>query len=208
MQGCCDHAHIEGASAGQRRVLQAVFAINAAMFLGEFGAGLLIGSSALLGDSLDMLGDALVYGVSLYALGMGERWRIGAAALKGAAMAIFGLVVLVHAGLELTLGTVPHSGAMAGVAALALAANTVCFGLLYRYRGGDLNMRSSWLCSRNDLIANVAVLFAAGLVWLTRSPWPDGLVGVAIATLFLWSAWGVLRDAAAALRAADPRVKV
>lgn len=200
MQGCCDHSDLDRSDARQRRVLQAVLAINAAMFLGEFGAGLAIGSSALLGDSLDMLGDALVYGVSLYALGMGERWSAGSAALKGGAMALFGFFVLIHAAFELMRGTVPHGGAMAGVAALALAANAICFALLYRHRAGDLNMRSSWLCSRNDLIANLGVLLAAALVQVTGTLWPDILVGLAIAGLFLWSAFGVLRQSAAALQ--------
>lgn len=200
MQGCCDHAHVEAASAGQRRVLQAVFAINAAMFVGEFSAGLAIGSTALLGDSLDMLGDALIYGFSLYALGRGAGWRNGAALLKGLVMAGFGLFVLAHALIQLRAEAVPMSGAMALVAVLALAANATCFALLYRHRAADLNMRSTWLCSRNDLIANAGVLLAAGAVYLTQSGWPDILVGVAIAALFLSTAVGVLRDSAAALQ--------
>jgi Co/Zn/Cd efflux system component len=199
MQGCCDHAHVE-AAAGQRRVLQAVFAINAAMFVGEFGAGLAIGSTALLGDSLDMLGDALIYGFSLYALGRGGGWRNGAALLKGLVMAGFGFFVLAHALLQLRAEAVPMSAAMAVVAVLALAANATCFALLYRHRAADLNMRSTWLCSRNDLIANAGVLLAAGAVYLTRSGWPDIIVGVAIAALFLSTAVGVLRDSAAALQ--------
>ena len=203
MRDCCDHQHADSLAARQAGVLRSVFAINAGMFVAEFGAGLLIGSTALLGDSLDMLGDALVYGFSLYALGRSRRWRNGAALLKGLVMAGFGLVVLTHALLQLAHGTAPMSGPMAAVAALALAANAICFALLYRYRAADLNMRSTWLCSRNDLIANAGVLIAAAAVHATGSGWPDILVGVAIAVLFLASSAGVLRASAAALRAPE-----
>jgi cation diffusion facilitator family transporter len=199
MRDCCDHHQAEAMAVRQGRVLLAVFAINAGMFLAEFGAGLLIGSTALLGDSLDMLGDALVYGFSLYALGRSVRWRNGAALLKGLVMAGFGLVVLTHALLQLTEGVAPMSGPMAAVATLALAANALCFALLYRYRAADLNMRSTWLCSRNDLIANCGVLAAAAAVYVTGSGWPDILVGVAIAALFLSTSAGVLSASAGAL---------
>ena len=199
MRDCCDPHRAEELAARQRRVLLAVLAINAAMFLGEFGAGVWIGSTALLGDSLDMLGDALIYGFSLYALGRGARWRDGAALLKGAVMALFGIFVLMHAMLQARGGAVPLSGAMAAVAVLALAANALCFALLYRYRAADLNMRSTWLCSRNDLIANCGVLAAAGAVHATGSAWPDIVVGLAIAALFVSSSVSVVRASAAAL---------
>ena len=179
--------------------LRAVFGINAGMFLAEFAAGLLIGSTALLGDSLDMLGDALVYGFSLYALGRSLRWRNGAALLKGVVMAGFGLTVLAHALLQLAHGAAPPSGPMAAVAAVAMGANAICFALLYGHRAADLNMRSTWLCSRNDLIANAGVLLAAAGVNATGSSWPDILVGIAIAGLFLATAAGVLKASAEAL---------
>jgi cation diffusion facilitator family transporter len=200
MRDCCDHQHADSLAARQAGVLRSVFTINAGMFAAEFGAGLLIGSTALLGDSLDMLGDALVYGLSLYALARSQRWRNGAALVKGVVMAGFGLAVLTHALLQLAQGGAPMSGPMAAVAALALGANAICFALLYRYRAADLNMRSAWLCSRNDLIANAGVLIAAAVVHATGSGWPDILVGVAIAVLFLASSAGVLRAAAGALR--------
>jgi Co/Zn/Cd efflux system component len=186
-------------AARQAGVLRVVFGINAGMFLAEFAAGLMIGSTALLGDSLDMLGDALVYGFSLYVLGRSLAWRNGAALLKGLVMAGFGMIVLAHALLQLEHGTAPSSGPMAAVAALALGANAICFALLYRYRAADLNMRSTWLCTRNDLIANAGVLVAAAAVHATGSGWPDILVGLAIAALFLASAAGVLKASAAAL---------
>jgi cation diffusion facilitator family transporter len=205
MSDCCDHRHVEAVAARRGGALRAVFAINAGMFLAEFGAGLLIGSTALLGDSLDMLADALVYGFSLYALGRSASWRNGAALLKGLLMAGFGLFVLTHALLQLAHEAVPMSGPMAAVAVLALGANAICFFLLYRFRADDLNMRSTWLCSRNDLIANAAVLTAAAGVHVTGSGWPDSLVGLGIAALFLISSAGVLKASSRALRRAESR---
>jgi cation diffusion facilitator family transporter len=205
MRGCCDHHEAEGMAARRAGALRVVFGINAGMFLAEFTAGLLIGSTALLGDSLDMLGDALVYGFSLYALGRSLRWRNGAALLKGLGMAGFGLAVLAHALFQLAHGAAPAGGPMAAVAALAMAANAICFALLYRHRAADLNMRSTWLCSRNDLIANAGVLLAAAGVHATGSSWPDILVGIAIAGLFLATAAGVLKASADALMRPEVR---
>ena len=184
----------------QRHVLQLVLAINAAMFCVEFGAGLLARSTALLGDSLDMLGDTLVYAFSLYVLSKSNRWQAGSALLKGLVMLAFGIGVLVDAALKLQAGVIPVVGAMVGIGVLALAANTVCFALLWRHRTSDINLRSTWLCSRNDLVSNSAVILAGFFVARLQSVWPDVLVGVAIAGLFLWTALGVLRDAASELR--------
>ncbi|MGD8430840.1 MAG: cation transporter, partial [Ectothiorhodospiraceae bacterium] len=177
------------------RMLWIVFAINAGMFLVEFGAGWVASSTALLGDSLDMLGDALVYAVSLLAVSRGPGWKAGSATFKGLIMAGFGLLVLAEAVGKLIYGGAPLAGYMAGVGALALAANTFCLVLLTRFRDDDVNMRSAWICSRNDLIANTGVLVAAGFVVATGSLLPDVIVGVAIALLFLHSSVGVLRDA-------------
>lgn len=176
-----------------------VLAVNATMFAIEFGAGLLVGSTALLADSLDMLGDALVYGFSLFVLSRSAGWRAGAAFSKGLVMAVFGIAVLVEAGLRLRAGVPPSASAMAGVGALALAANTYCFALLWRHRADDINLRSTWLCSRNDLIANTAVLAAAGLVVWSGSLWPDLVIGAGIAILFLRTAFSVLRESIAEL---------
>ena len=188
----------------QRHVLQLVLAINATMFFVEFGAGLFARSTALLGDSLDMLGDTLVYGFSLYVLSKDSRWRAGSALIKGLLMLAFGLGVLVDAALKFQGGSIPVVPAMVGIGALALAANTVCFALLWRHRASDINFRSTWLCSRNDLVANSAVIMAAVLVARFQSVWPDVLVGVGIAGLFLWTAFGVLHDAVSELRRARP----
>jgi len=184
----------------QKGVLQLVLAINAIMFVAECGAGIFAHSTALLADSLDMLGDAFVYGLSLYALHRGARWRAGAALTKGVIMAAFGIGVVLEAGLKLATGVVPQGSLMGLFGTLALVANVGCLVLLMRHRSDDLNMRSTWLCSRNDVIANGGVLLAAAGVAVTGMAWPDILIGLLIAGLFLSSAWGVIRAALIELR--------
>ena len=186
----------------QRRVLQIVLWINAAMFLAEFGAGVLAHSTALIADSVDMLGDAIVYGFSLYAIDRGLVWQSRAAFLKGSIMAAFGLGILVQVALKLTRGLAPGVETMGIVGLVALVANLVCLRLLWRHRGDDINMRSAWICSRNDVIGNASVLVAAAAVWLTGSPWPDIIVGLLVAAVFGRSAIGVLADASRAWRLA------
>jgi Co/Zn/Cd efflux system component len=193
MKDCCETPL--AVAEQQRRVLQIVLAVNAGMFLVEFGAGLLAGSTALLADAVDMLGDAIVYGFSLYVVGRGTVWQARGARLKGAIMAAFGVGVLVHVVLKLVRGVVPSAELMTGVGLLALAANASVLALLWRRRADDINMRSVWLCSRNDVVANAGVLVAAGGVALTGSAWPDIVIGLTIAGLFAWSAIGVLRSA-------------
>lgn len=178
-------------------MLWAVLVINAAMFGVEFGAGWLATSTSLMADSLDMLGDALVYGLSLFVVAKSTRWKATSAGAKGVFMLSFGLLVLGQAAVRAIVGDVPEVGIMAAVGLLALAANIVSLVLLTRHRDDDVNMRSSWICSRNDLIANVGVLIAAALVALTGTLWPDIAVGVVIAGLFVHSSIGVLRDARA-----------
>jgi cation diffusion facilitator family transporter len=179
----------------QRRVLQIVLWINVAMFLVEFVAGLMARSTALLADSVDMLGDALVYGLSLYVVGRGAVWQARSALLKGSIMAAFGLAVLVEAGLKITQGLLPKADLIGGVGILALAANTLVLLFLWRRRDDDINMRSVWLCSRNDVMANVGVLLAAAGVAVTDAAWPDILIGLLIAGLFATSAVDVIRSA-------------
>jgi cation diffusion facilitator family transporter len=174
--------------------LATVLAVNVSMFCVEFGAGLLSGSTALLADSLDMLGDSLVYGFSLFVLQRSLAWRARAALAKGLIMAAFGVGVLVEAFFRLSAGVPPLVPAMAAVGTLALAANASCFCLLWRHRADDINLRSTWLCSRNDLIANGAVLVAAVLVAWSGSLWPDLIVGVGIAAVFIRTASSVLRE--------------
>lgn len=179
----------------QAGTLRLVLFLNAAMFVVEFAAGLLSGSVALLADSLDMLGDALVYGFSLYVVNRNSIWKARAAFAKAGVMGLFGAVVLGQLILKIIHPQAPVFEAMGVVGALALAANGVCFGVLWQHRAEDINMRSVWLCSRNDLIANVSVLLAALAVWALRSPWPDILVGALICVVFLRSALTVAREA-------------
>ncbi|WP_110643457.1 cation diffusion facilitator family transporter [Salinicola sp. CPA57] len=206
MDSCCENkagelAQLRGA---QAKVLYWVLGINGSMFVIEFVAGWLIGSTALLADSLDMFGDATVYVLTLYALNRSDRTRAGAALVKSLFMFVFGLAVIAEAIHKSVVGSVPEAGAMGIMGMLALAANTVCFIMLLRYRSADLNMRSTWLCSRNDLIANTSVVLAAIAVGVTGTVWPDVVVGLAIAALFLHSAWQVSTEAWVAWRNTDP----
>jgi len=183
-----------------RTVLIAVLVINAVLFVVEAAAGLLANSTALLADSLDMLGDSLVYGFSLYVLWRSAAWKAKAALLKGAIMAVFGAGVLLELVYKMISGIVPGAATMGIIGALVLLGNGICFLLLFRHRSDDLNMRSTWLCSRNDIIANLSVLIAAIGVKVFDASWPDILVGAAIAALFLRSAFIVLRESFLELR--------
>lgn len=174
-------------------MLWTVLAINLVLFVGEFGAGWWGDSSALQADSLDSLGDTLVYAMSLWAVGRSLRQRSHVVLLKGGIQALFGIGVLLEVMRRAWLGAEPLAPVMAWAAGLALVGNLVCFRLLTRFRSDDMNMRSVWLCSRNDLINNSGVLVAAALVALTGSHWPDLLVGAGVAVLFLWTATSVLR---------------
>jgi cation diffusion facilitator family transporter len=202
MDYCCEDQSCEltGMRERHRRVLWVVLVINAAMFLVEGGAGVMAHSTSLLADALDMLGDALVYGFSLFVLARSARWQAGAALAKGGFMLAFGLGVLGEAASKAFHPAMPGVETMGVVGVLALSANVVCFVLLYRSRDDTVNMRSTWLCSRNDLLANVGVLIAAVGSYALTSRWPDILVGVVIASLFLSSALHVLRQARQALR--------
>jgi Co/Zn/Cd efflux system component len=198
VKDCC--AIADEVPARQRRVLQVVLAINAAMFVVELVAGLLAHSTALLADSVDMLGDAIVYGFSLYVIGRGSVWQARGALLKGGIMAAFGVGVLAEVAHKLAHGVVPAAPVMSGVGVLALTANAAALAFLWRHRGDDVNLRSAWLCSRNDVVANAGVLVAAAGVALTGSAWPDIVVGGLIALLFTASAVDVLRAANRQLR--------
>jgi Co/Zn/Cd efflux system component len=187
----------------QRRVLQVVLWINLGMFLTEFIAGVLANSTALVADSVDMLGDAIVYGFSLYVVARGAAWQARAALLKGVIMAAFGVGVLVQVLVKLLAGLAPSAEVMSGIGVLALAANGLCLALLWRRRTDDINMRSAWVCSLNDVVGNSAVLVASAAVALTGSGWPDIIVGLLIAAMFGASAISVIRAARGGLRAAD-----
>jgi Co/Zn/Cd efflux system component len=178
-----------------RRMLIVVLAINLGMFIAEFVAGVVAHSTSLMADSVDMLGDALVYILSLYALERGPRWRAGAALVKGILIAAFAVGVGLEVVLKLRHGVTPQATLMSIFGAIALTANLSCLALLYRHRRRDLNMASTFECSRNDVIANVGVLVAALGVRFFDAGWPDVLVGSVIAILFGRSAVVVMRAA-------------
>lgn len=195
---CHDHDH-SAATASQspayRRALWVALAVNAAMFVVEVAGGLAASSVSLLADAVDFFGDAANYGVSLWVLGMALSWRARAALLKGWSMAAFGVFVLAKAAWSATTGQVPDAATMGVIGTLALAANVGVALLLYRWREGDANMRSVWLCTRNDAFGNLAVLAAALGVFGTGTAWPDLAVAAVMGGLALSSAWVVVRQA-------------
>lgn len=185
----------------QRRVLVVVLLINALMFVAEFGAGIIAGSTALMADASDMLGDALVYAVSLYALSRSHRWKAGAAAFKGGFILLLALGIVVNVVVKVSSGVPPSSTLMLVFGGAALVANLTCLALLWRFRAQDVNMASTFECSRNDVISNMGVLLAAAAVAAFTSPWPDILIGAAMAVIIFRSSVRVLTDAIPQLRA-------
>lgn len=207
MGSCCEDksCELEDLRQNQAYILKWVLAINLSMFFIEYGAGILAHSTALLADSLDMLGDAFVYGFSLYVINRSQKWLAVSALLKGLIMLAFGLFVLAEAGYKIVNPVLPSAELIGSIGVLALAANLLCLRLLWRHKSDDINMRSVWLCSRNDVIANSGVIVAAATVWLLQSRWPDIIVGLAIAALFLRSAWSVLAESITHIRQAKRR---
>jgi Co/Zn/Cd efflux system component len=201
---CCDHGHEHASAAAAspvyRRILWVALVVNLTMFVVEIGAGLAAQSASLLADSLDFLGDAGNYGISLFVLGMALHWRARASLVKAASMAAFGIWVAFTTINHAMAGTVPEAPVMGVVGALALAANFGVALLLYRWRDGDSNMRSVWICTRNDAIGNLAVLAAALGVFGSGSGWPDYLVAAIMSGLALVGAFQVTRAAVAELR--------
>jgi len=186
-----------------RRVLWIALVLNAVMFVVELGASWRSGSVSLLADSIDFLGDAGNYGISLAVLAMALATRARAALFKAACMGGFGVFVLARAAWSLRAGVPPEPATMGAVGLLALAVNAGVALMLYRFRTGDSNMRSVWICSRNDALGNLAVMLAALGVLGTGSSWPDLLVAAAMAGLALSGSWSVLRHARSELRSAD-----
>jgi Co/Zn/Cd efflux system component len=183
-----------------RRVLWIALAINLAMFLGEIVAGIASGSRALQADALDFLGDSANYAISLGVAGMALDWRSRAALLKGGTILAFGLYVLVTTVLAALGRGVPQAETMGIVGVIALIANGSVALMLYRYRSGDANMRSVWICSRNDAIGNLAVLLAAAGVVGTGTAWPDLAVALIMAALGIWGGLQIISQARAELR--------
>ncbi len=199
---CCDHGHSSDTHRGNtayRRVLWVVLCINATMFLIEIGAGVAAGSASLQADALDFFGDAANYAISLFVVGMALRYRAMAALAKGTSMGLFGLWIIETAAWHALHGTLPNAVTMGAVGFVALGANAVSFGLLWAYRGGDANMRSAWLCTRNDVLGNLAVLLAAAGVFGTGTGWPDIIVAAIMASLALQGASLVIRQSLAEL---------
>ena len=204
---CCNRHHASDPHRGNPtygRVLWAALAINAIMFVVEIGAGLASGSASLQADALDFLGDAGNYAISLFVVGMALRYRAMAAFAKGSTMGLFaiwvGATLLWHA----IHGTLPNAFTMGAVGVAALAANAASFALLWAYRGGDANMRSAWICTRNDVLGNLAVLLAAAGVFGTGTGWPDVIVAAIMAGLALQGAALVIRQSLTELRQPRP----
>ena len=199
MSAHCHHHHDPepqtAASPRYRRILWWALIVNAGMFAVEIGAGVQSGSVSLLADAIDFLGDAANYAVSLFVLSMALAWRARAAALKGASMLLFGLFVAARALWALAYGVPPEALTMGAVGLLALAANVGVAVMLYAWRDGDANMRSVWLCARNDALGNLAVMAAAAGVFGTGSAWPDLAVAAVMAALAITSGVTVMRQA-------------
>ncbi|MEO1889833.1 MAG: cation diffusion facilitator family transporter [Cycloclasticus sp.] len=197
MAGCdgCSSDKIATATKQQKRVLIIVLVINATMFVVEFTAGMLSHSTALMADSLDMLADALVYALGLFALERAEHWKNRAALTSGVFQMTLGLGILIQPIYLLSTNNMPDAFNMGLFGLFALLANSVTFYLLMAYRDGDINMQATWLCTRNDMINNVGVMIAAYLVYWLNSPLPDIIIGLFIAAIVMYSAWGVIREA-------------
>jgi Co/Zn/Cd efflux system component len=206
--GCCSDHHCNPPrpldSPAWRRALWIALAVNAGMFLAEIVAGAAAGSASLQADALDFLGDAANYAISLGVAGMALAWRARAALLKDASLGLLGAWVLGSTAWHAYAGTLPQAEVMGIVGLLALVANAGVALLLDRYRGGDANMRSVWICSRNDAIGNAAVLLAAAGVFGTGTGWPDLVVAAIMAALGIGGGWQIVRQASAELRAAPP----
>lgn len=202
MSGCCDDdCSLDARREGQRGTLRVVLGINAVMFIVIMAAALYGNSTALLADSLDNLGDALTYGLSLYAVSRGASAKAKVALFKGGLIMLAALAVAGQIAYKLIVPSMPLFEVMGIFSLLGLAANSVCLFLLWRHRHEDVNMSSVWECSRNDIASNLSVLAAAGAVWLTGSGWPDILIALGLVWFLMRSAIRVIRSATAELRA-------
>lgn len=208
MTGCCDkdlsRSSGEFNSARWRRALWIALAINGGMFLVELVAGVEASSAALQADAIDFLGDSANYAISLGVSGMALTWRARAALLKGWSLALLGVIVLATTIWRAIAGSLPQAETMGVIGALAIVANVSVALMLYRFRTGDANMRSVWICSRNDAVGNLAVLAAAVGVFGTSEAWPDLIVAAIMAALGVTGGWQIVRRAGAELRESRP----
>lgn len=203
MSGCCDRdCSLERLRERQRGTLQVVLGVNAVMFLVIVAAALQGRSTALLADSLDNLGDALTYGISLYAVSRGATAKAKVALFKGGLIFLAALAVAAQIIYRFFIPSVPVFEVMGAFSLIGLAANSLCLFVLWRHRDEDVNMNSVWECSRNDIASNLSVFVAAGAVWLTGSGWPDIVVALGLVCLLMRSAIRVISSGRAELRAA------
>lgn len=194
---CChhDHHHTPQPDPKYRRILWIALIVNASMFAIEIIFSIRSGSVSLLADAIDFFGDAANYGISIWVLAMSMQARAKAALIKAASMALFGIGILIHTAWNLITGVLPDAQTMSLIGLLALCANVSVGILLYTYRNGDSNMRSVWLCTRNDALGNIAVIIAAIGVFGTGTAWPDLIVATIMASLALTAAWQVMKQA-------------
>jgi len=202
--GCCDNETADAfAVQGRRNTLYVVLCINVLLFVAELTAGIWADSKGLIADSADNLGDSLVYGMSLLVVARSLRWRAGAAFVKGLIQLAFGIAIVIGIVASLLGEPRPIGVVMMAIAGLALIGNLTCFLLLMKHRSEDVNMRSVWLCSRNDVIGNLGVIIAGALVITLNSYWPDIIVATLVAAVFLHTAWSVLRESLSTWRQQD-----
>lgn len=195
MSASCSYREIEvGGNRKLKIVLWIALLINLAMFVVEMTAGFLAHSNALLADSLDMLGDVFVYGASLFVLGKSHIAKANASLMKGVIMGTLGLFVLFESVNKILNPVLPTGHVISSIAFIALVANGICFYLMWKFREKDLNLRSAWVCSRNDTTGNLLVIIAGLLVIYFNSMWPDILVGMILATIILWSSFKIVLE--------------
>jgi Co/Zn/Cd efflux system component len=205
---CCEHDCRTPSDLGYRRILWVALGINVSMFLVEIAASVISGSVSLRADALDFLADALNYVIALVVISLSLRWRAGAALVKGAIMALFGLWVAGSIVSNSIIGSLPEAHVMGVIGLLALAANVSVAALLYRHRASDSQAMSVWLCTRNDCIANIGVILAAAGVWISDTPWPDLAVAAVVVYLGFSSAVRIARWAIVEMRDGDALISV
>lgn len=193
MSGCGCEVEIRDTS--QKKVLYWLLGINATLFLLEIIVGWLAQSTALIADSLDMLADAVVYGIGLYAVGRAAADKVRAARWSGYFQGLLALLILADIVRRMIFGSEPVSMLMIGMGIIALIGNLICLRLIYAHRHGDVHMRASWIFSANDVIANIGVIIAGLLVMWLDTRWPDLIIGLIIAAVILRGAWRILDDA-------------
>ncbi len=197
MSSCCA---AEAKNSSERKLLWVVLILNFSMFVVEFIAGWLANSSGLLADSLDMLADAAVYSLSLYAVGKSLLYKGRAALANGYLQLSLGLLVLFDVARRIWLGSEPQSDLMFSIGFIALIVNMICFALLYQFREGDVNLKASWICSRNDMLANIGIIISAVLVGQFDKAWPDWVIGSVIAGIVIHSSIAIISEARASIK--------